>query len=108
MKLDSCLSIYEASLDICVLFAYFKVNNNHIPKNLRQVNRSIDRILNDDQHSSSQFLGQSVDLTDLSREHAEDALYKLLLHEIQHGQSSRAYSVFEKAMVNTIQSSLII
>ncbi|UJR28958.1 hypothetical protein I4U23_010175 [Adineta vaga] len=79
LKIDSCGSLFENILSICVLLSNFK-SNNHIPKQLRE------------------FLPGTVELSDTTRERMEDITYKLILHEFHENKYQHSFNVFQKSI----------
>ncbi|CAF1397981.1 unnamed protein product [Adineta ricciae] len=79
LKVDSCGSLLENILSLCVLLANFKLNN-HTPKQFREL------------------LPETVQLSDTTREHLEDIVYKLILHEFHENRYEHSFHIFQKSI----------
>ncbi|CAF3846312.1 unnamed protein product [Rotaria sordida] len=79
LKDNSCGLLFENILAICVLLANFKLHN-HIPKQFRE------------------FLHGNIEISDVTREHIEDTIYKFLMYEFHENQYEHSLNVFQKSI----------
>ncbi|CAF3532159.1 unnamed protein product [Rotaria sp. Silwood1] len=84
LKDNTCGILFENILAICVLLANFKLHN-HIPKQYRE------------------FLHENIEISDVTREHIEDIIYKFLMYEFHENQYEHSFNVFQKS-INWLQS----
>ncbi|CAF0778310.1 unnamed protein product [Rotaria sordida] len=79
LKDNSCGLLFENILAMCVLLANFKLHN-HIPKQFRE------------------FLHGNIEISDVTREHIEDTIYKFLMYEFHENQYEHSLNVFQKSI----------
>ncbi|CAF3705696.1 unnamed protein product [Adineta steineri] len=79
LKTSSCGLLFENILSIYVLLANFKLNK-HTPKQLQE------------------FLHGPVELSDNTREHIEDMIYKFLLYEFHENKYEHSFNVFQRSI----------